>query len=304
MPSLKTSTPSVKCFKNAMPSTHVLCEGYLMKQNHGRYKSWAKRYFVLYNGDLRYYKNKSDNNAHAVISLNHYNLASIDQSIQQKSNIFCLISDDDNKYDWPDYYLQANNEENLQLWIECLQSCMFQPMSVLDKWLDRLDISIENKSHSLSNTSSYSNTSEIIPASLLSISKEDTLLSSTTDQTSSSVKSYKSLDSLNTLSDRSCYDSMRSELERRPSEKVLSSKLFSWPRMGSSSSLLSSSKSIHSITHDIDLGSTETLVLPLTTKSVTTRHMPHYDSLSSRHKKSMSEIYSISQKPLSCTYSQ
>jgi hypothetical protein len=53
-----SSTPSVKGSNKTTPPTTILLQGYLMKQKHGKCRAWLKRYFVLYGGELRYFKTK------------------------------------------------------------------------------------------------------------------------------------------------------------------------------------------------------------------------------------------------------
>jgi hypothetical protein len=61
MPTFNKSSdniPSVKTANKSTPPSNVRLEGYLMKQKHGRCKSWLKRYFIFYGDELRYYKDK------------------------------------------------------------------------------------------------------------------------------------------------------------------------------------------------------------------------------------------------------
>ncbi|KAI8967718.1 hypothetical protein BDF20DRAFT_898849 [Mycotypha africana] len=142
-----SAVPSVKAANKTIAFSTVVLEGYLFKQKHGKCKAWIKRYFRLYNDELRYYKTKNDRNTLAVISLVHYSLkpdarpiAALHQK-QWKANTFALISDDKQKFDWPDYYLQASDVNERQTWIACLQENMSkQSCSVLDKWLSRLHL--------------------------------------------------------------------------------------------------------------------------------------------------------------------
>lgn len=82
----------------------------------------------------------------AVISLDHYSLVPDAQPLtglnskQLKHNTFCLVSDDESKFDWPDYFLQASSVEERKLWINTLQSYVFQSTSVLEKWLNKIEI--------------------------------------------------------------------------------------------------------------------------------------------------------------------
>ncbi|KAG1306012.1 hypothetical protein G6F64_007924 [Rhizopus arrhizus] len=115
-----------------------------MKQKHGKFKLFQKRYFVLFDDELRYYKTQNDIVALAIISLDHYTLVlNIPSEYIQKQNkhLFALLSDDTSKYDWPDYFLQAESEQEWQMWVDCLEALMHhRSTSVLDKWLERLDV--------------------------------------------------------------------------------------------------------------------------------------------------------------------
>ncbi|RCH89136.1 hypothetical protein CU097_004673 [Rhizopus azygosporus] len=139
----KSIVPSVKNNVKRDPPTTVHLKGWLYKQKHGKSKAFHKRYFILYGEELRYYKNQNDTIALAIISLDHYTLIPdplLPKQKQSKSLIFCLQSNDESKYDWPDYFLQADSEEEKQIWIDCLQKLATgSSTSVLDKWLQRLD---------------------------------------------------------------------------------------------------------------------------------------------------------------------
>lgn len=57
----KDNIPSVKTAINSMPPSNIRLQGYLMKQKHGRCRAWLRRYFVLYDEEIRYYKTKVKN---------------------------------------------------------------------------------------------------------------------------------------------------------------------------------------------------------------------------------------------------
>lgn len=86
----------------------------------------------------------------AVISLDHYSLVPDAQPLtslnqkQWKDHTFCLVSDDESKHDWPDYFLQASNDEERILWAEKIQKHVSQSKSILDKWLERLELPSES----------------------------------------------------------------------------------------------------------------------------------------------------------------
>ncbi|KAI8377073.1 hypothetical protein EDC96DRAFT_494391 [Choanephora cucurbitarum] len=224
MPSFgsKLSTPSVKLAIKSNPSSVIRLEGYLLKQTHGKSKVWVKRYFILYDHELRYFKSKSDtNNALAVIALDHYALVpDFQTSICPKRNkhiTFLLLSDDESKYDWPDYYLQTSASEERLRWEEALQKRVQHSTSVLDKWLDRLDITVDDDPihHGLDSTS----TIQSYGSQLLSPS-------------SSSLRNHRSVESINI---------QQAVSRRRPSElsiskstdlpgRTLPPKTFNWAR--------------------------------------------------------------------------
>ncbi|KAI9482853.1 MAG: hypothetical protein EXX96DRAFT_555837 [Benjaminiella poitrasii] len=147
------SIPSVKVAINTTAPSNILLEGYLMKQKHGKCKAWLKRYFILYEHEIRYYKSKNDtSHALVVIALDHYRLelnahslaSLLNQRQPRKQHTFCLVSDDPTKYDWPDYFLQAANVTEYGMWIDRLEdyyaSYALNSSSVLEKWLDRLQL--------------------------------------------------------------------------------------------------------------------------------------------------------------------
>lgn len=79
------------------------------------------------------------NSPQNVIDLDYY-------SISTKKNVkrqctFVLVADEHRML--PDYYLQADSEEQLELWVGHLQQHMTTG-SVLDKWLERLDINSQD----------------------------------------------------------------------------------------------------------------------------------------------------------------
>ncbi|KAI7903847.1 uncharacterized protein BX663DRAFT_505446 [Cokeromyces recurvatus] len=182
------SIPSVKVAVKTFPPSTILFEGYLMKQKHGKCKAWLKRYFILYEKEIRYYKSKSDTSrALAVITLDHYNLVLNSHSLtsllnqkqpQRKQTIFCLVSDDTTKYNWPDYFLQAADAIEYRMWINSLEDrylshLIHNSSSVLDKWLDRLKLpdkhSSLHKHHVpetlLSSSLKYNEESDSLPSS-------------------------------------------------------------------------------------------------------------------------------------------
>lgn len=284
MPNFNKSTttiPSVKTANNSLPPSTIRLKGYLMKQKHGKCRAWLKRYFVLYGEELRYYKNKvfihinyilssctnliiimkkNDTNALAVISLDHYSLVPDAQPLtslnqkQWKYNTFCLVSDDETKFDWPDYFLQAPSAEDRAIWVDSLQDHVSQSTTVLEKWLERLQLppqdmqalSIYQPSINSPTTPTFIKDLPELPISPVSEISSTSYIQLPPQQ--QALRCYKSAESLNTFTTRS---SNVSSGKRRPSDflpsrssdmsnKLLSSKIFNWTRSKSTNSSVSS----------------------------------------------------------------
>ncbi|KAF1800323.1 hypothetical protein V8B55DRAFT_1546327 [Mucor lusitanicus] len=293
-----TIIPSVKTANKSAPPSTVRLEGYLMKQKHGKCRAWLKRYFVLYGEELRYYKNKDDSNALAVISLDHYSLVPDAQPVtslnqkQSKLNTFCLVSDDEAKFDWPDYYLQAPSAQDRAVWVDSLQDHVSQSTTVLEKWLDRLQLppqdmqalSIHQPAKTCSETTASSSSSSTtyyikelpsLPTSPVSptTSSSSFIRLPSSSQRQQALRYFKSAESLNTFTTRSSSNVSSSAAgKRRPSDfmpsrssdlssKLLSSKMFSWTRSKSNNSSVSSiPESIH--TTDADDAGGRALLTP------------------------------------------
>lgn len=220
---------------------------------------------------------QDDPNALAVISLDHYSLVpdaqpatSLNQK-QSKLNTFCLVSDDETKFDWPDYYLQAPSAKERETWVYNLQDHVSQSTTVLEKWLDRLQLppqdmqtlSIHRPSITCSETTASITSTFIkglpgLPTSPVSTTSSSSFIKSPS-QKQQALRYFKSAESLNSFATRS---SNVSSGKRRPSDftpsrssdlssKLLSSKMFSWTRSKSNNSSVSSiPESIH--TTDVD----------------------------------------------------
>ncbi|KAI9029085.1 hypothetical protein CLU79DRAFT_737456 [Phycomyces nitens] len=143
----------------------ILLEGWLLKQRQSLCKSYIRRYFVLTDGELRYYKNETDTTPQNTLNLLHYQVDNTFYS-RQSPSVFRLISDDNTKTKFPDFNLQAETEQTMNIWIDALQR-QSSGSNVLDKWLDLYDISTNTNpaekhtspyrlSHSGSITSVYS----------------------------------------------------------------------------------------------------------------------------------------------------
>ncbi|KAI8147668.1 hypothetical protein BJV82DRAFT_654323 [Fennellomyces sp. T-0311] len=124
-------------------------QGWLLKQRHGICKSWLRRFFVLEGNELRYYKSEMDSIPQCVINLDSYQVVTdvipialplILKKQPQRQFTFLLISNDKQKSDRSDFFLQAETKEELDIWVNALQlQQLNDSTSVLDKWLERLD---------------------------------------------------------------------------------------------------------------------------------------------------------------------
>lgn len=167
-----------------------------------------------------------------------------------------MISDDDTKFDWPDYFLQAENDIERTDWVDSLHKHVSQSKSVLEKWLERLDMPADDISVM---TSIYSHDDKVTNKSstILPPSQEPLSLSSNIilPPPQTSLRTHKSAESLGTFTTQSSL-SIGESNRRRPSDfgssrsteltnRLFSSKIFNWTRTKSSaSSITSSSKSI------------------------------------------------------------
>lgn len=188
---------------------------------------------------------------------------------QWRYHTFCLVSDDDTKFDWPDYFLQAENAVERDRWVDQIHSHVSQSQSVLDKWLDRLEVPQFDKTVMTSLYSTTTNTS----VTTLPSTPDSTHFSATATQ---SVRYQKSVESLCNFTSRSSSSADYCNDKRRPSDftshstdlstKLFNSKIFNWsrPTKSSASSVTSvSSKSIDT-TH---LANNHSLVIPNHTQS-------------------------------------
>ncbi|KAI9022838.1 hypothetical protein CLU79DRAFT_719058 [Phycomyces nitens] len=129
---------------NFFPNAQL--QGWLMKQRHGITKTWLRRYFVLQDRTLSFYKAESDSVPQGTLDLDHYTVQTniIPLNIMRKENprrsTFCLVSDSSNKNTMPNFFLQADCDESRDIWIMLINPQIIKHTSVLDKWLERLDI--------------------------------------------------------------------------------------------------------------------------------------------------------------------
>lgn len=191
---------------------------------------------------------------------------------QWRYNTFCLVSDDETKFDWPDYYLQAEDTDERNKWIDSLQRHVSQSKSVLEKWLERLEIpqSDINEMTTISSNTSTSTLPSTTQGSgkLTNASVSNELL----PPPRQSLRSHKSVESLGTFTTKSTTST--DGYRRRPSDfassrstdlssKLFNSKIFNWTRPKSSaSSVTSSSRSID--TNIVENDSRDLLAAPNT----------------------------------------
>ncbi|KAI9264241.1 hypothetical protein BDA99DRAFT_536959 [Phascolomyces articulosus] len=124
-------------------------QGWLLKQRHGICKSWLRRFFVLEGNELRYYKSEVESIPQCVIPLDNYQVVTdvipialplILKKQPQRQYTFLLLSKDKQKTERSDLFLQAETQEELDIWVNALQlQQLNDSTSVLDKWLERLD---------------------------------------------------------------------------------------------------------------------------------------------------------------------
>ncbi|XP_078670718.1 uncharacterized protein LOC144910908 isoform X3 [Branchiostoma floridae x Branchiostoma belcheri] len=102
------------------PSGYLM-RGWLNKQDHGRIKSWRKRWFVLTNRGLLYYKNEGENNLLGSIVLIGYKVeaisASPDKSRSSQKHAFKLTHPSQRQY-----IFSAETREDMVKWLKALNA--------------------------------------------------------------------------------------------------------------------------------------------------------------------------------------
>lgn len=132
----------------------VFHAGWLHKEStSGFRKTFHKRWFVLEDSELKYYKSEEDSVPHGVIDLNDYSTVAHDASCKRSPFAFVLKPRSEKEH--RSYLVFADSEEEMNKWMKTLQSCLGD-RSVLDKWLERLDLS--SPSFESSRTKSSSST--------------------------------------------------------------------------------------------------------------------------------------------------
>ena len=89
-------------------------QGYLFKRNNGVRKDWQRRYFVIEEGMMKYYKHSKDTQPTTAVAL-------LLCSVKTRTDIdrrFCFEVISPNKT----FLLQAENEEKMNEWITILQN--------------------------------------------------------------------------------------------------------------------------------------------------------------------------------------
>ncbi|CAM0139228.1 hypothetical protein VKS41_005662 [Umbelopsis sp. WA50703] len=139
---------------------HYEPRGWLVKLSSGTLrKTWNRRYFVLSDYELRYYRQENDTHPAGMINLNDYHYA-YPENIKKLPYAFSILSKDRTRRP---YVLNAENTQDMMIWLESLRT-VFKDRdlsdrratsnlsahntdtmddvsdSVLDKWLYRLDL--------------------------------------------------------------------------------------------------------------------------------------------------------------------
>ncbi|KAI9033660.1 hypothetical protein CLU79DRAFT_714524 [Phycomyces nitens] len=149
-----------------MPSKDIeYPQGWLYRWSRNTFKStWQKRYYILTDKELRYYKDQQGNELAGIIELRFYKSA-IAYPTKKASFCFQITSRCTER---KSYIISAENEQDRQLWIALIDSAIRDLVSktmqrfnrreteavkdddysnsVLDKWLDRLDLNDDHRS--------------------------------------------------------------------------------------------------------------------------------------------------------------
>lgn len=223
---------------NRAPMSHTGLAGWLQKEANGfGRKTFHKRWFVLKGNELKYYKTEvviaNDNyfsrNApiipqnthsflnqfqedpipHGVIDLNDYKTVLPDATCKKSAFAFVLKPRDTKEH--KSYLFFADSQEEMGAWMKAIQSRVGDrepenDRSVLDKWLDRLELTSPSFESSRSKTSTFSPTSSTFsktssefdskhrlrsPKSNSSLSSDDSISSADSSVFSDAEPSYK-----------------------------------------------------------------------------------------------------------------
>ncbi|RUS18505.1 hypothetical protein BC937DRAFT_88695 [Endogone sp. FLAS-F59071] len=176
---------------NRAPMSHTGLAGWLQKETNGGFgrKTFHKRWFVLKGNELKYFKTEvtiandncfpkrarctaehssffnqfqEDPVPHGVIDLNDYKTVLPDATCKKSAFAFTLKPRDVKEH--KSYLFFADSQEEMRAWMKAIQPHVgdHEPesdRSVLDKWLDRLDLTSPSFESSRSKTSTFSPTS-------------------------------------------------------------------------------------------------------------------------------------------------
>ncbi|SAM07504.1 hypothetical protein [Absidia glauca] len=137
--------------------TSTIAEGWLFKHGSlGLVHTRHARYCILTDNELKYYKHKTDQRPNGILDLKHYIIAEKDTGKHHPYG-FRIVS---HCKQHRSYLFYADNEKECLYWIDIINNClnsydkrydtcnaatllppMDEPYSVLDKWLNRLDLS-------------------------------------------------------------------------------------------------------------------------------------------------------------------
>jgi uncharacterized protein YdaT len=88
-------------------------EGYLIKSGAPPITSWKKRWFVLQNGEIKYYNDKK-NQPQGSIPVNGSKIVQVE--IQKRKHVFSIVTKNRT------YHIQAESEHEKQAWISaCIE---------------------------------------------------------------------------------------------------------------------------------------------------------------------------------------
>ncbi|RUP50014.1 hypothetical protein BC936DRAFT_140680 [Jimgerdemannia flammicorona] len=217
--------------------------GWLQKEaTSGFRKSFHKRWFVLKGSELKYYKTEEDPIPHGVIDLNDYSTVAHETC---KKSPFAFVLKPRAPKEHRAYMLFADSQEEMNLWIKALQSRLGD-RSVLDKWLERLDLSspsfesTRNKSSVVSPTNStFSKTSSEMQRTLRS-HKSNSSLSSNDSLSSAASSAYSGSTVMDSDSEPQYKEKARQQLKdkmtRTTSMPPISRQPFTDPHMSAISS--------------------------------------------------------------------
>ncbi|ORZ25223.1 hypothetical protein BCR42DRAFT_399662 [Absidia repens] len=211
-------------------------EGWLSKTGLLGLTARHRRYCVLSGNELRYYKQKTDSRPAGAIDLKHYSIAEKDSGKQYPYG-FRIVSQCRNHRS---YIFYADHEQGCQYWMDIINAtldpfvgkhhaCDMVPVSlpppeeetysVLDKWLNRLDLNDHNQRTTPASTTT--------PSSVASLSGtyNSTTTSTTITTTSKTATSTTLASSFSSYMSPTLrpYRTSTESLDSIPSETTLSS---------------------------------------------------------------------------------